>query len=377
MKRDKIIDSIQFTLSQPPCSAGRRLKSERELARIFMVGESKIRSSLEQLVREGILFRRRGSGTFVRRVAIAPESAPKTAIKSSEDLFSPLDENGNNDIEAPKIKLHFGLLTDYSINSPIQQALIASMSRAVSIHGHRLTVHSVIADYETNKRKSAPALREEIAEDACDGYIVPNDIGDLFNEVIQNKKVPVVYYLTGITPIDYEPVVFFNTIESIERAVHKFYAAGYKKIALMGIEHTEKKYEIAAYQRAMQSHGLEYRKTVFSQEGLVQSLTCAKNLLHADNPPQAVYVSDDNILAGLSEYLALKDLTPGRDLGIITLSNRGQNLPPSRNWSRMEFDREKLAQIIIENLLSLLSTANSRASTLALHANWIHGETIK
>ncbi len=376
MKTDKITETIQYTLSQPPCESGRRLKSERELAKMFRVGESRIRSSLEQLVREGILFRRRGSGTFVRRVAKAPASLPERMLESAEQLLSPLDENGNTDITPPKIKLHIGLWTDYSINEPIQQSLLSAVSRAVSIFGHRLTVHSVLADFDTNQRKPISALREEIEEDTCDGYIVTNEVGGLFQEAIGEKNIPVVYYLSGIAPIEHEPFIFFNTTEAIERAVSKFSKAGYKKISLIGIDHSESRHEQAAYEHAMSRAGLSYRKAVFSREGVGQIIGVTRELVSGPDAPDAIYVSDDNVMVGVAEYLDMQNIVPGVDLGVISLSNRGYPLPPQYDWSRMEFDRDKLAQVIVNNLLGLLQTAKSRVNNHALHASWIPGETV-
>jgi len=377
MKTDKITETIQYSLSLPPCESGRRLKSERELAKMFRVGESRIRSSLEQLVREGILFRRRGSGTFVRRVAKAPECIPEPMFDSAELLLSPLDENGNTDIIPPKIKLHIGLWTDYSGNEPNQQTLLSALSRAVSIFGHRLTIHSVLADFDTNQRKSIPVLREEIEEDTCDGYIVTNEVGGLFRDSIQGKSVPVVYYLSGNASIEHEPFIFFNTTEAVERAINKLAKAGYQKIAMIGLEHAEKKDEQFAYEHAMSNTNLTYRQTIFTKEGVGRSMAAARQLLSGPSAPDAIYVSDDNVMVGVAEYLALQGLVPGVDLGVITLSNRGSSLPPGYNWSRMEFDRDKLSQVVVMNLLSLLQTANSRVNNHALHASWIPGATTR
>jgi DNA-binding LacI/PurR family transcriptional regulator len=292
-------------------------------------------------------------------------------------LFSPLDENGNTDIAAPKVKLHLGFWTDYRVNEPIQQLLLSAVSRAVSAYGHRLTIHSVLNDQDYHQKKPIKSLREEIEEDACDGYIVTNEVSELFEEVVQGRNLPAVYFLSGIAPIEHEPLIFFNTTEAIERAVRKLAQAGYQRIALVGFKHTENPYEQTAYNLAMQREGLSYRKAVFSQQGVGQSIAVMRELFESAECPDALYVSDDNVMVGVAEYLTMQKLVAGVDLGVISLSNRGYPLPPGYNWSRMEFDRDKLAQVIVISLLSLLQTANFKLNNLALHASWIAGETVR
>lgn len=67
--RERVLDLIE-TLQ-----AGDAIPSERQLTADLGVSRLTVRAALDELVREGYLIRRRGSGTFVNRPKVAKESA--------------------------------------------------------------------------------------------------------------------------------------------------------------------------------------------------------------------------------------------------------------------------------------------------------------
>jgi GntR family transcriptional regulator len=75
--RDSVIDLIERL------GVGRAIPSERQLSVDLGVSRLTVRAALDELVREGFLVRRRGSGTFVREPKIAQEL---TMTSFSEDM---------------------------------------------------------------------------------------------------------------------------------------------------------------------------------------------------------------------------------------------------------------------------------------------------
>jgi GntR family transcriptional regulator len=75
--RDRVLDLIE------QLGVGAAIPSERQLCLDFGVSRLTVRAALDELVREGYLERRRGSGTFVRAPKIAQEL---TMTSFSEDM---------------------------------------------------------------------------------------------------------------------------------------------------------------------------------------------------------------------------------------------------------------------------------------------------
>src|SRR5687768_3636930 len=75
--RDRVVDLIERL------GVGEAIPSERQLSSDLGVSRLTVRAAIEELVREGYLLRRRGSGTFVREPKIAQEL---TMTSFSEDM---------------------------------------------------------------------------------------------------------------------------------------------------------------------------------------------------------------------------------------------------------------------------------------------------
>jgi GntR family transcriptional regulator len=75
--RDRVVDLIEAL------GVGRAIPSERQLSADLGVSRLTVRAAIDELVREGYLVRRRGSGTYVREPKIAQEL---TMTSFSEDM---------------------------------------------------------------------------------------------------------------------------------------------------------------------------------------------------------------------------------------------------------------------------------------------------
>lgn len=67
--------NLRDHISEGGIGPGSALPSERDLSEITGMSRVTVRKGIEQLIEEGVLFRRQGSGTFVSKVIEAPGSA--------------------------------------------------------------------------------------------------------------------------------------------------------------------------------------------------------------------------------------------------------------------------------------------------------------
>src|SRR6478672_9727232 len=88
--RARVLDLIE------QLAVGEAIPSERQLSAEFGVSRLTVRAALDNLVREGLLVRRRGSGTFVSELKIAQEL---TMTAFTEDMRRRGLEEGSRTVE--------------------------------------------------------------------------------------------------------------------------------------------------------------------------------------------------------------------------------------------------------------------------------------
>lgn len=72
-KYQQVIEWVRQRMQNGELSAGDRLESENELSAFFGISRQTIRHALELLVREGVLERRQGSGTYIKDTKASEE----------------------------------------------------------------------------------------------------------------------------------------------------------------------------------------------------------------------------------------------------------------------------------------------------------------
>lgn len=78
--------SLKARIEKGDLTAGARLPGERNLAREFSVSQMTMNRALNELVREGVLVRRAGSGTYVREAPAALATAPRITLAQQYDV---------------------------------------------------------------------------------------------------------------------------------------------------------------------------------------------------------------------------------------------------------------------------------------------------
>ena len=81
-KYEEIADWIKEKLDRGEIRAGDRIESEHQLCETFHVSRQTVRHAVQVLENEGIVERRRGSGTYIREAVKIQEKETKTDRKS-------------------------------------------------------------------------------------------------------------------------------------------------------------------------------------------------------------------------------------------------------------------------------------------------------
>lgn len=380
MKENGIARMVEYLLSRSPSAAGLRLKSQRDLGELFGVHESQIRKALERLVKKGLLVRRRGSGSFVRRVADAITLSPEELENiPSESIFTGVPEESvsSADVIRYRTRLNIGLWSDLQFTTtPTNHKILEGIASAVNTRGHQLTIHSLLEDHSGTM--PVVKIREQLREHRCDGYLVLSAWDSFFARAVGETYIPIMYFSLGTQPmtiVNREPLAMLHTSEAAARGVRLLKREGYQRIAFISIDPPYHRSEEFGYETAMQDEGLDYNCSIRTKPSLGEVFKTVRAVLEGLTPPDAMYVSDDNILVGVVEAVESVNRKVGHDVGVITLSNHGVELAPGHEWSRLEFDLKHYGQMIVGNLLWMLENAGASSQSFSVHARWVPGVT--
>ncbi len=223
-------------------------------------------------------------------------------------------------------------------------------------------------------------LTQRLKDDPSDGYLVSVLSADIFLQALGKVHTPVVFFSESSCGIRHEPVVMLDSLEAVGRGVHLLAGQGYQRIGFIGLDYFDRPGESSdslrkAYERAVIDAGLDYQASEFTKADVQESIAACRRFLARPESPQAIIVANDTVLNGLAEVLIADGIVPGRDLGVITLSNVCSRLPKGIEWSRLEFNVEGLGEVVVNTLLGLLQTAGLRANSSAIFARWKPGRT--
>ena len=145
-----LMDRLTRSLSQPAARIGSRLRSERELAAALGVGRRRVAWAIGKLAQQGVVARRVGDGTYLRRMptAIKDESGTTGAhagIIPHEQLFTgesaPAPRAGHNLRLPTQLRLGICWLSLSEMSRANRVTLDGMLTRAQEL-GHALSYHS-------------------------------------------------------------------------------------------------------------------------------------------------------------------------------------------------------------------------------------------
>lgn len=385
-----LVIEMSWILSQPPTCIGARLRPEEELANALGLTRRQVRQAIGYFTDKGVLVRRQGSGTYVRRVHSHPADQESRTFGLTHDML--FCDVHTHTLQTTELRhelvgkstrsLRIGLWTEWQLSPPHSTThLILSMfMRHAQLAGHTLTIHSQVSSSQVALPVQEMARQLEHASD--DGYLVGSQYADTFLQAraLSGSTCPYLFHIMGSSDVDLHPSVFVDTENACQNALLKFVNLGYQRIGTIAMRKApECDIEHHIHRAIMQRSELsdcEHLCTYSFDMGVASAMSATRQLLEKSaGKLDAIYVANDMVLVGVNEALNLAGIVPGRDIAIITLANRGYPLPAGHNWSVMEFDPESFASASIRQLSHHIEYPQFPSASLSIHATFKPGTT--
>jgi DNA-binding LacI/PurR family transcriptional regulator len=367
--------AIQEVLLQPPSAAGRRLASERKLCMLTGLSRVTVRKTIECLIADGILVRRHGSGTYVRKIEPPPADAPRTATRWSLTPAVLLADSGvpYTRLVMPEklrsLRIHAWL----PIDSEYSRLLIDGLQRRAQREGHRFDYDG----FDGFEPAELARVTDGDLPDNIDAYVMHVAVADVFASRIAPVGRPVVYVGDGNRLWTHEPLVQLDYASYVGRALHMFHACGYRRIAMLNPEgRGQGLLRAEAYRYWIKQLGLRYRRIVdIPWCAPADKIREVRTLLRTAPRPEALLVADDILLREILPGMETEGCRPGREIAVITEGAYGIPLPPNYDWSVMQYNPSQVGTLIMDCLLREVTQAGEPLCSIVHHAAWRPGTT--
>jgi hypothetical protein len=370
---------IEIALGQAPFKAGQKVCSERKIAEIMGEDRMRVNRALNSLTQKGVLVRKHGSGTYIRKISKLDGTEDKELLMRAGEVSGKLVADSGEGFNFPvqQSQLTIGLWGNLHCTTKTNLLTFQGIDKKIKELGHRLVVESMLD--ENNGPLMVETIAERLSKSSCDGYIVASNWAWVFRQayimVFGNKAPPIAYIYVCSCPVEYEPMVLIDTAAATERAVRIFKREGFSRIGMLINENpvaNPRKWQEDAYVRSMMLNDLKYRAI----ESVTSTVDLALDkLLKKNKNLEAIYISDDNLLREAASYFQSKNIVPGKDIFVITLSIRGVPLPDDYKWSKLEFCPVEVGSLVVESLLREISTAREELCSFSNRPSWHPGET--
>lgn len=357
-------------LARPPAKAGMRLRSQRILATQWGIDRNWLRRAFQELVRNGVLAQRHGSGTFVRRI---PPAAPglETLGLHTDELLDEFPLPKRRALSPRLGALRLAALVDLHWPAPTRRLLNDALLHQTSELGHQLDLIGVTS--APGAWLQGTALEAVVPAD-YDAFLVHDDAADAAMPLLEHRGRPYVVF-DALDAVRHQPTVVSSLDEAAERAVGLLRAGGWDTMGLLSYAGSRNlDLEQFRHQRGLHRHAPNQIPHMATASLAPDSIHRATDALLAEGV-DALYVADDNLFPEAVRTLAAAGRTPGRDIGLIAMSSHGAPLPDGPRWSRMVFDPAQFAQRTLQLLLASLQRADSPCGNLALLLTWEPGDT--
>lgn len=276
-----------------------RLPSRTVLAETYQAARTTIERAISELIGEGLLYARDGSGTYVS------DSTPSRNPQTTKEIRT------------------WGLLIP-----DIQQYNYPDIVRAVSDIASDHDINLIICNTDNNYEKQTKHILKLIDSRVQGVIIVPAFAGTLDYSPFYKLKeadIPFVFCHRMLEGIE-APKVINNNFSAGYIATRQLIAAGYKKIAYISrplYAASSERYQ--GYVRALTEVQLPVRpewvtfETAFESEG--EGYFSSLKMLQLDDRPDGFFCFNDRLAYGAYKAANEVGLEVGKDIGIIGCDN--------------------------------------------------------
>jgi DNA-binding LacI/PurR family transcriptional regulator len=281
-----------------------KLPSERALAERFGVSRTSVRESLDGLVRDGVLLRVIGKGTFI--ASAVPTWLP-TATKPQTSVAFLIGEN----------IFHFV--------QPGYSRVLLGAEQACRQLGHSLVFHSVGEDenlQENWKRNKAIGVS---------GYLVAGGLRKKTLDLLLSWDAPLV--LTDMIVQDENAsAVGPDYVSGTRQALEHLAGLGHRKIGFIGFPNSEK---YQAYWQTLETldlpynpHHVQFLHLPDVAPGILAGFQAMQSMIQAGSIPTAIVVTNDLVAVGVFEALKLVNLDVPGSVSVVGYDDLGTEMSP-------------------------------------------------
>lgn len=319
--------------------ASGRLPSERALAERFGISRTSVRESLSILVKDGVLKRVVGKGTYVG--SAVPPSVSETATGQLAFLI------GEN---------------IFQFVQPGYSRVLVGAEQYCRQEGFRLLFHSV-GEEETDPQFG---FGEDSQPGDIQGCLVAGGLRKKTLDRLFEWEVPIV--LTDLVVQDGNTsAVVADYASGTKQAVEHLAELGHQEIGFVGFPNSEK---YRAYWQTLGALSLRYdpRFVQFLQlsevePGIVVGFRAIQEMQSSGTLPTAVICTNDLVAMGLLEALKMSGISVPRDVSVIGCDDLGRDFSPPLTTIR-SFP-EEVGRIAAKMLIDQLA-GNTTASQIAV-----------
>jgi len=285
----QMCDILRKEIESQGLAPGTRLPTEKELAKRFSVSLITVRGCVGEMVRDGLLVRRQGRGTFVA------SRKPKAT-----QLIMAIVPN----------------ISDYYC-----ARIIAGIQSVMAQHGYE-----VIAASSNDHAQTERSLLDRAFARSVEGLILVTGRASFANGYLVNNRL----YIPLVVVDSYHPNVeadFFytNDVVGAHEATRHLIEAGYRRIGhMMGPKgHFLAELRLHGYRRAMREAGIAVETNWIVEAGATAEAgyKALQTLLRQDLTIDAVFAYNDLAAAGAMRALAELGRRVPQDFGVAGYGN--------------------------------------------------------
>ena len=304
----------------------KKMPSERTLADRYGVSRTSVRESLNTMVRDGLLVRRVGKGTFVASDGreLGEQPAGSIAFLIGENIFRFVQPGYNR--------------------------ILLGAQEACRQAGYQLLFHAV------SDEESDPSLHFlETPGTELQAWIVTGGLHRRAIDRILQSPLPVVF-VDLLVEDEKHSFVGFDYATGTRLAMEHLASLGHERIGFIGFANTEK-YE--AYWRTLEQLALRYDPHLVKflqlpdvQPSISSGFRMMQEMIASDRLPTAVLATNDLVAVGIMEALSVAGIRVPQQMSVVGFDDLGQeaNTPLTTVRSDVEGAGRLAASYLIERL---------------------------
>ena len=341
-KYQTVAESLRHDIATGRYQDGEALLTEVELKNKFGVSRQTIRQAISLLENDGLVLRRRGSGTYVNHGA--------------------RKHNG---------VLSVGVITTY-ITDYIFPSIVRGIEEVLSAEN---SIMSLSATY--NRADHERSLLQRILDTPLDGLIVegtktalPNPNTGLYDKLWE-RNIPVVF-INGYYPqLPNAVYVVTDDVSGGRMSANYLADRGYTRIG--GIFKSDDMQGHARYQgfsSALQERGLQVRDesvcwfTTENKRRFLHDETGAELIRSLKNGMEAVVCYNDEIALDFMEALAEHHLSVPADLSIVSFDNSAYAAVCHPKLTSLAHPKDMFGRVAAEKLLNMMAGKKETSAVL-------------